>query len=239
MLKFLGVVFFFITTVAFSQEHKIEIQINSAPNKKVNLTYYYLGNIYVKDTVVLDEKGYGVFKGDTLLPQGLYKLYLDDKNHFDFLLGADQTFSIKNEHFSTENLEISGAVETIEFAKYVDFLKNLQEQSAALKNAYQQASSETEKEKIQNKMAELTPQLHNYWKTIKEKYPNTFLSVFLMTNLVPTLDVSTLPEEIQNNDSLLLIERFNYQKEHYWDNFDYTDERLLYTPLYKPKLEDW
>jgi peroxiredoxin len=239
MLKFLGAFFFFITTVAFAQEHKIEVQINSASNKKVNLTYYYLGNIYVKDTVVLDEKGYGVFKGDTLLPQGLYKLYLDDKTHFDFLLGADQTFSIKNEQFSTENIEISGAVETSEFEKYVDFLKNLQEQSAVLKNKYQEASSETEKENIQNEMAELTPRLHNYWKTIKEKYPNTFLSAFLIANLVPTLDVSTLPEEIQNNDSLLLIERFNYQKEHYWDNFDYTDERLLYTPLYKPKLEDW
>ena len=37
----------------------------------------------------------------------------------------------------------------------------------------------------------------------------------------------------------MLYARFNYQKEHYWDYFDYTDERLLYTPLYKPKLEKW
>jgi peroxiredoxin len=65
------------------------------------------------------------------------------------------------------------------------------------------------------------------------------LSAFLLTNYVPALNVSTLPTEVQQSDSLLLLARFNYQKEHYWDYFDYTDERFLYTPLFKPKLETW
>ena len=86
-------------------------------------------------------------------------------------------------------------------------------------------------------MQGLTPGLHAYWKNINEKYPHTFLSAFLMANLVPSLDISTLPAEVQTNDSLLLIARFNFQKEHYWDNFDYTDERMLYTPLFQPKLD--
>ncbi|QGY42912.1 redoxin domain-containing protein [Maribellus comscasis] len=238
MLKYILPILFFITSVSFAQEHHIEVQINSAPNKKLSLAYYYLGNIYIKDTVDLDERGFGTFEGDTILPQGLYKMYLDEKNHFDFLLGADQTFSIKSDNFSGENININGAIESEEFAKYVEFLKNLQEKSAQLKQEFQQASGE-EKEKIQQELNELTPQLHNYWKNIKKKYPNSFVSAFLIANLVPVLDISTLPENVQNNDSLLLAARFNYQKEHYWDNFDYTDERLLYTPLYKPKLENW
>ncbi len=238
MRRYLLLIFIFTTTITFAQEHRIEVQINSVANKKLSLAYHYLGNIYVKDTVFLDSSGYGVFEGDSLLPQGLYKLYLNDKNHFDFLLGADQTFSIKGDYFSEEKVSITGAVETEEFAKYVVFLKNLQDRSAELREKLQKAPV-SEKAEIQKEMQELTPGLHAYWRNINEKYPNTFLSAFLMANLVPSLDVSTLPAEVQTNDSLLLIARFNFQKEHYWDNFDYTDERMLYTPLYQPKLEDW
>ena len=72
-----------------------------------------------------------------------------------------------------------------------------------------------------------------------EKYPDTFLSRFLMSNYVPSLDESELPPELQLNDSLLMLEKFKYQQEHFWDYFDYTDERFLYTPLLKPKLETW
>jgi len=78
-----------------------------------------------------------------------------------------------------------------------------------------------------------------YWFRIKKEYPNTFLSAFLLANYVPAIDVSALPEEIQKTDSLLLLARFNYQKAHFWDYFDYTDERFMYTPLFKPKLETW
>ena len=56
---------------------------------------------------------------------------------------------------------------------------------------------------------------------------------------MPKLDISALSEDIQKNDSALMIARFNYQLEHYWDYFDYTDERMLYTPFYKNKLETW
>jgi peroxiredoxin len=60
-----------------------------------------------------------------------------------------------------------------------------------------------------------------------------------LANYVPELEVASLPTEIQENDSLLLISKFNFQQEHFWDYFDYTDERFLYTPLLKPKIETW
>lgn len=238
MLKYFLPVLLFLNTISFAQEYNIKVELNAAANKKLSLAYYFLGNLYVKDTLILNETGSGVFKADSLLPQGLYKLYIDADNHFDFLLGADQTFTLKNETFSVEEVQIDGSTETEEFAKYVVFLKDLQARRSKLSEELKQASG-AEKENIQKELDGLTPKIQNYWKNIGEKYPDTFLSAFLMSNIVPTLDISTLPEEIQQNDSLLLRARFNYQKVHYWDNFDYTDERMLYTPIYKPKLENW
>jgi hypothetical protein len=228
----------FVSVFASAEGYEINLKINSAPNQKIKLAYYYVGNIYLKDSLQLDNSGTGVFQADTLLPQGLYKIYLDEKNHFDFLLGADQEFSMQKESFVSPDIEIAGAVETDEFFKYTSFMQNLQRKGTEINNKIKTATGD-EKVKLQTEMSGLTNQLHEYWFRIKDEYPNTFLSAFLLANYVPALDITTLSTEVQKNDSLLLLARFNFQKAHYWDYFDYTDERFLYTPFFKPKLETW
>jgi len=230
--------FFLFANIAVSQEFQLKLTLESAKNKEVYLAHYYISNIYVDDTLKLDDNGFGILKKDTLLPQGLYKIYLDEKHHFDFIIGADQDFELSNKTFSGNTLSAQGAVETEEFIKYMDFFTNLKKERSILQNKLKTAP-EAEKQNIQNNLSNLTPKLIAYWKQISEKYPNSFLSSFLMSNYVPTLDVSALPLEVQQNDSLLLLEKFRYQQEHFWDHFDYTDERFLYTPLLKPKLETW
>ena len=238
MIKYILPFLLFISNVAFSQGYQIQLNLESVSNKEVFLAHYYIGNIYVDDTLQLDASGSGILKGDTLLPQGLYKIYMDDKNHFDFILGADQDFLIANKTFASQGIQASGAVETEEFIKYISFLNNLKQESAAIQEQLKTANNE-EKKKLQEKVSGLTPKLHRYWEKIDEEYPNTFLYKFLISNYVPALDVSTIPEQVQQNDSLLLLAKFQYQQEHFWDYFDYTDQRFLYTPLLKPKLETW
>lgn len=225
-------------TNAFSQNLTIDVKLDEGANEKVFLANYYLGNIFAKDTIQLDSEGKGVFKVDSLLPQGLYKIYMDKDHHFDFLLGADQQFSVSNNSFNATEMKVDGSAETEAFVDYIVFLKNLQDKGAELREQMKSGSAE-EKELLREEMEGLTTQLHQKWETIEEKHPDWFLSKFVKANYVPSLDVSTLPEEVQNKDSLLLRKRFNYQRDHYWDNFDYTDERFLYTPFYKNKLETW
>jgi peroxiredoxin len=239
MMKHIGILLFiFYSTHVNSQNLNIEVNLQPAANQQIFLAHYYVGNIFAKDTIQLDSDGRGVFKTDSLLPQGLYKIYLDQDNHFDFLLGADQQFSVSNESFRATEMKVEGSAETEAFVDYIVFLKNLQDEGAELREQMKSASDD-EKEQLREEMEGLTTQLHQKWNTIEEEHPDWFLSKFVKANHVPSLDVSTLPQEVQNNDSLLLIKRFNYQRDHFWDNFDYTDERFLYTPFYKTKLETW
>ena len=238
MKNFLFLIFTMIAGFAHAQGYNIKLTVTASPNQKIKLTNYYLGTIYVNDSTVFNSSGEATFSGDTLLPQGLYKMFLDEKNHFDFLLGADQEFSISKTSFSDAKTIINGAVETEKFQEYAVFLKEMQAKGAALNKKMETASAD-EKVSIRKEISGLTNELREYWFTVKKEHPNTFLSSFLLANYVPALDVTTLPEAVQKNDSLLLISRFYFQKAHYWDYFDYTDERLLYTPLYKPKIETW
>ncbi len=237
-IKFLFILLITASASAFGQGHKIEVNLKPAAGKDLILANYYLGNIYAKDTIHLDNNGHGAFAGDTLLPQGIYKMFVDQDENFDLLLGADQQFIITNPEFESQTMKVAGSKELEAFADYMVFLRNLQNKGAELREKLKSASG-AEKDKLQKEMESLTPQLHDYWAKIENELPNSFLAKFVKANYVPALDVSTLPKEIQNNDSLLLLAKFYYQREHYWDNFDYTDERFLYTPFYKPKLETW
>ena len=224
---------------AYGQEvYRIEVNLPAAAGQQVLLANYYLGQIYAKDTVQLDEAGAGVFEGDSLLPQGMYKIFMNENNNFDLILGADQQFKLSNPGFSPEQLNVEGSAEVQAFAEYVRFLKNLQKRGAEIREQVKTADV-SRKQQLQKEMDGLTEKLHNRWDEIAEELPNSFLAKFVKANYVPALDVSTLPEEVQKNDSLLLHARFYFQREHFWDNFDYTDERFLYTPFYKPKLETW
>ncbi len=222
-----------------AQGYKIEIELPSEAGKKVTLAYHYIDKIYASETGTLDSSGIIVFESDTLLPQGLYTILTDQDHYFDLLLGADQQFSVKNTSFSPETAEIKGAIETEEFVKYMHFLSSLRTENTELKTKLSQAAAPGERKELQEQINGLTPKLQQYWFQIKDKYPNSFLSKFLLASYVPELDISTLPANVQANDSLLLLARFYYQQKHFWDYFDYTDERFLYTPILKPKLETW
>lgn len=240
-MKLLSCTFLYIlltTNFVFGQQFQLDVELKSAANKDVYLAHYYLGNIYPDDTVKLDSQGKGIFKKESLMPQGLYKIYLNDKNHFDFLLGADQQFSLSNPTFMSKHLKIERALESEEFLKYSYFLSDLKQESATIRNQFKTANT-NEKKLLQQRLAALTSEMQNYWRKIESDYPDTFLSKFLLSNYVPKLDISELPLHIQQNDSLLLVARFEFQQQHFWDYFDYTDERFLYTPLLKPKLETW
>jgi len=228
-----------ITVQTFGQGYKIDLQLTMASNQKAQLAYHYLDKIYIKDTCLLDTSGKGILEGDTLLAQGLYKIYIDKDKHFDFLIGADQEFSLSNQSFVGTDMKIRGAAETEEFSAYLIFLEGLKKRGADLNKQLKASNNETEKAETKNKLNQLNEEMHAYWKGVGDRLPESFIHKFLIANYVPALDISTLSQEIQNNDSLLLIARFKYQHKHFWDNFDYTDERFLYTPFYKQKLTTW
>ena len=145
----------------WGQQTQIEIKLKPAAGKKILLANYYLGNIYSVDTIQMNSDGWGTFSTDTLLPQGLYKIYQDQDNHFDFLLGADQQFTLSNNSFSSHTMEIEGAKETGAFADYVVFLQNLQQKGTAVREQIKSATG-NEKEKLQEELAELTNQPVSY-----------------------------------------------------------------------------
>lgn len=91
-------VFCLLLSLGFSvsgKGYKITVHLAAAKERQVFLTHYYGASVFIDDTVMTDISGTGIFQRDTLLPPGLYKIYLDQHNHFDFLLGKTRPWSFQ------------------------------------------------------------------------------------------------------------------------------------------------
>lgn len=227
-----------VVTTAGASGYEIKIRLESAPNEKITLAHYFGSGVFVDDTVRTNFSGEAVFQGDSLLPQGLYKIYLNADKHFDFLLGADQRLTITNPGFSLEGMQMEGAPESVEFLKYMYWLKERQALKQQL-DKQREGADAAGKAAIEEKLHQLSKEVSDYWKKKNEEYPGTFLAAFLMANYYEEPDESKIPPEIAAIDSLKWLYLYNYRKNHYFDYFRLTDERLLFTPLIKNKLETY
>lgn len=217
---------------------ELTVRLASVPGGQVLLAHYYGASILVDDTIRLDNRGEGLLRRDTLLPQGIYKIYLNQDTHFDFLLGKDQTLTISNPDFKVPNMTIEGAAESLEFLAYMKWIGQHQQTRKKLEDQ-RSGAGEAEIKKIEAQLRALTEEVKEYWKRKSVEYPGSFLGAFLMSNYQEELNPEDIPENIRSNDSLNWVYQYNFRKNNYFNYFDLRDERFLYTPSIKPRLDTY
>jgi peroxiredoxin len=73
---------------------------------------------------------------------------------------------------------------------------------------------------------------------IKENDGN-LLSVLVKAMLPVEIPAITVPQGTRNPDSIKWVLTYNYNKNHFFDNIDIADERLLRTPILQAKLKSY
>jgi hypothetical protein len=90
----LFVVLVFASLSTFAQGYKIDFKVEGLKDTTAYLGYYYGESTFVKDTATVDSKGQFAFDGKKPLDHGVYFLVLDKTRLFDFVVSADQQFSM-------------------------------------------------------------------------------------------------------------------------------------------------
>lgn len=236
----LTLLFLSINASVKAQGYSISVEIPDAPDSTIFLAHHFNGQILVSDTITLSHSGTGVFQGDSLLDQGLYVLYLNQNNFTDFLLANDQQFKIKHRFAQPTQMQIEGARETDLFNQYKSMLNRMKEQQQLYVQQRKQYESNPDSTSKYNTLLEqLNTKITDYWFSEEKKYPDSFYSRMLLANYIPAPQPKDIPEAAQHNDSLRWVFEYNFRKNHYWDYFDVSDPRLLRTPFFKPRLENF
>ncbi len=217
-----------------AQGYQIKLTAHGVADTTVILGHYLNQSMYPDDTITLNHKGEGVFRGKNNLPGGMYILFFPDGNIIEFFLDKDQTFSIELDTVDLINsLEFNGSEENIVFNKFQRYMLSKREEVDALQKALHEAPAKDEKEKIQNQIKKLTDERKNKIYALAEKYPGYLSCKFLKATL--EIDIPDPPRD-ENGNLIDSLWQYKYYRNHYFDNFDVSDVRLLHTPIYEDKI---
>ncbi|MFI5155408.1 MAG: DUF4369 domain-containing protein [Chitinophagales bacterium] len=237
MKKYLILLFFtFSSALVFAQNgYQIKISLISYKQSKIWLGYYYGKLKAVADSTVLDATGKGSFKGKDKLQGGVYFVVSPNKEIlFELLIDSQQHFSISAD---TGNFPIkakfTGSPENMMFQAYTEYMAQQGTAIAAAQAALAKSPNKEDSSRLIAKIRALNLEVQHYREDIEKKYPGSLLAMLLRALKEPVV-----PELNKNGakkaDSLYA---YHYYKSHYWDGVSFTDDRLIRTPIFEPKLE--
>ena len=238
---FAAILLFVIPAMAFCQSksgYEIEITLDGLPDSTVFLAYHLGDKQYIKDTLKLDRSGHGVFNGKEALPQGLYMVVFPGKKYFEILISADQNFSARCVYSDYSNtLKFTGSDENSAFLIYQKNWMQMQQKAGDIAKRVQNNRQNSDSVKILvAEQKAMEAKMISYLKTVIRENNSNLLSVLVKAMLPPDIPEFTVPVVVSNPDSLRWILNYNFNKDHYFDNIDLTDERLLRTPILYARL---
>jgi peroxiredoxin len=203
-------------TVAPAQKgYEIKVNIAGFQASEAYLAYYLGDKQYIKDTTTV-QNGTFVFAGEEALDGGIYLVVLPpDNRYFEVIVSDDQRFSLQTDTADlVANMKIKGSTENEVFYQDLLFLAEKRKESQGF-----QAQGEAGKAALQA----LNEEVKAYRQDFMARYPD-----FLYTKVLRSMEDPQVPEAPAGADSLFA---FYYYRNHYFDHVDFSDDRLLRTPV--------
>ncbi len=233
--------FLFFVLLSFGLQaqagYDIKIKANNYDYDTLVIGYKFGKQQYIKDTLVSSNKQDFHFTGQDTLKDGMYIIVLKPKNDFlEFLVDkGDHKFSMTFDNKNLANsLKFKGSKSNKIFTEYTGFLKGLRPRAVKLRSEIKLQDS------LGNTKAKdkVTKELNGMDKEVKE-YQNTFIRKHAGT--LPALIVKALKEpempEFEGDKKDVQQKQYYYFRNHFFDNLDLTDPRLLYTNLLDRKIK--
>lgn len=213
----------------------ISITLTPLKNCKVYLGSYYGKGRTLADSAWLNEKSTGAFKGNTKLGGGIYFVVSPQYSiQFELLIGNQQQFSITADTAQKDNAVIKGSADNDLFKEYSRVTMEKGKSLTSLNQQFSAAKTKEDSTKFRNEIIKANKDLQDYREAVIKKYPNSLLSALLAAMKRP--DVPAIPIVNGKADSTY---PYHFVKDHFWDDVAFNDDRLLRTPFFEPKLDDY
>jgi thiol-disulfide isomerase/thioredoxin len=202
------------------------------------LANYFGDKQYIIDSVKADGNATVVFQSDTLLPGGIYLFVLPDKKYFELIMDRQQRFSMETDQADfIEHMKITGSRDNEVFYEYLVFINRKAKEMNTLRSRYDKlADKPEERAGVQDEMKKLNEEVI----AVKEKFIKDHPDMLMTNVFLASKDVDMPEEKPRNPDgSVDSVAVFYYYKDHFFDNVDFKDNRLIRTPVLFPKIEQY
>lgn len=224
----------FLITFLFSlfqanAQYNLKFKVDGLKDTTVFLARYLGDRLYYSDTTQ-SKNGVAQFKKDNY-EGGVYALVCPGPKYFEFIM-ADKTVEMETsmDNFIS-NMKVVKSDENKVFYDYIQYINKKKPESMKLidqKKALDPKKDKKEIEQINKQLQALDKEVKDYQHTIVKENKDKLIGRIINMSLDPEI-----PEDIQKNDTL----RYQYYKNHYWDNIMLSDERLVHSPAFHNKLD--
>jgi peroxiredoxin len=196
---------------------------------------YYLGTKqYIKDTVVVPKGGLVNFKG-TDLEGGIFLFVVPGMKYFEFLAVEPKVVLETDVANMVGMMKVKTSEENTIFFDYLKFIESKQKQAELLKKEKETATDKARKDAIDKELSQLDVDVKAYRdKTINDN-KGKFVSKLLYASQEP--EVAKAPEGMSAED--VKVYQFRNYKAEYLKYVDFSDDRLLRTPIIQNKIKEY
>ena len=220
--------------VQAEQGHQISITINNYDGTETYLAYHFGNRQYLKDTAYVDTENRFVFSGQEPLVPGMYLVVLEDDRNFEVILDANQVFEIDiDANDLVGSAAFRNSPDNVLFYEYIRFLGEKGRQRSTLEQEFNQpGTSEARQLAIREELAEMDEGVQNKQNEIIDADPDALLSRIILAQRDPELpDPPLLADGSMDREYMYQI-----YKKRFFDNIDFSDDRILQTPVYHGRL---
>lgn len=219
---------------AADEGHDITLTLTPAKNQKAYLACYYGQGKALVDSCILDNNCVGHFKGSKKLTGGIYFIVSQAYSiQFEVLVGDVQKFKIVGDTTQKDKFVITGSPDNDLFKVYSKRSAELGAELNKIVEKFKAAKTKEDTVKTRKEYKEKDAELNKYRDEIVAQNPNT-----LMAALLTAMKIPETPEPADTSAAAQAAS-YRYVKEHYFDDVLFNDERLLRTPFFEKKIDDY
>ncbi|MDZ4846722.1 MAG: DUF5106 domain-containing protein [Chitinophagales bacterium] len=224
------------TTTAIKQPLDMKLKVSGFANSWVKLIGFYGDQNWVLDSVMADAQGNVQFRKDTPILEGMYFIAFPDQKFAQILIDKQQQFSLEfSKDDAVNTMKVKGCPDTELLYQNLKFEADIQKKfdavkqrmDAGTKGSMEYAAAEQEQNNLLNERKA-------HVNLFKEKHPDVFFTKFKIAGQNPELKKPLRPDGSVDED----LQVYYYRNE-FWNGVDFSDVRLLRTPVYFNKLKKY
>jgi thiol-disulfide isomerase/thioredoxin len=227
-----------LTVTAFAQTgYEIKVTFKPFKNQYIYLGHYFGKQYPIIDSVKLNNKSEGVFKGAKKLPGGIYLIgYPAKTGFFEILVDKQQRFSIIADTATlVKGIQFINSPDNTLFTSYQQYMSGKGREVSKLQQQLGTTKNAGDSLRIINELTSLDKTISSFREDVIKKNKGTILSTLLTSMREPEL-TGNLKNPKTKNDSLAA---YTFYKSHFWDGVNFWDGRFAYTTFFEDKLDKY
>ncbi len=203
------------------------VKVRGAQPGLSNLIGFYAEEHFRADTTQIQADGTIRFQKPDGYPQGFYYVSYAENQYVQILLSDDQTFKIEADISNIPGtIQASGSDDIEAYYANQKFEQTYNAEYSALGQQLKAAEGTSGEAALKEKQKQMLASRDAHLDGLFKKYPNSLFESFKKAGQNPTIR-----EDVADD------KKVGFYRREFWDNVDFSDKRLLRTPVINNKLK--